>query len=714
MKYLNLILLLSIAILICTAISTAQTPPLSLHSLLKNDYETSLTALQTEIKDATAKKSISFVQLTTLAIDLQQTQGWETDAGKELLTVVAPVANTEKLLSGLRKLLQGDSSGVLEIFPVKEHGPELGQVMAAVKLLRAQGFSLAANALSVFIPIEQGERVKAWLHIPAAQRQAVTELMEARYPYPNVNRRMLMQATLELYTHPPVGLDIPAVDIMNLAISFGKGDVINTETMSQLLQDGRPDGAQRIRYLLSTATRDDYLQQLKSIDQRWDSAMNVLPLYQNAMNTVPEPWTRYIRLDYLEYLLWKTDNASFSSAQQGPQVLLAADGLLLGKEFQAATDKYAALYNDPGSDLPTRVDAWCGLLDSDPERAFKLSNKLLAKVTAMSLPTRRALVMAMARQLWHAVERDLPSASTPFNDRKGRIFQPLTNVTGWQKTSGQLMQRLVEIDAESFQRPTKYDVPDSLRLPAAVIFTLAQQPEQAVDILYRKLDYQIDPPPGGWRTIDGSADKEPMKTHDGSTPRAGESEKALADLLAIIMRSPQALECLPPLLNYLPGYLVSSINDCADTQHRLSLARSFAAVIKATVNMIDPLPKPLRLDLPAPPIREVDMTRFTALETAYRQGQHLDTVARMSPIFLREGLLPAMMTASNPKLLEALFILTTNTLDRYSAMTDDPKSARERELRILLSSLDNRRVYDTKPYANRLREKYGVGEGVRR
>lgn len=106
-------------------------------------------------------------------------------------------------------------------------------------------------------------------------------------------------------------------------------------------------------------------------------------------------------------------------------------------------------------------------------------------------------------------------------------------------------------------------------------------------MLYRKFDYKIDPPPGGWRMGDGSPDKEPLKPHDGSTPRAGESEKALAELLATITRNPRVAQCLPPLLNYLPGYLVTSINDCADSNQRLSLARSFSAVIKATVTMID-------------------------------------------------------------------------------------------------------------------------------
>ena len=708
MKYSNLILLFAIFMLLLTAIATAQTLPSSIQSLNKNDYQSSITALQTEIKVSIEKNNVTFVQLTTLAIALQKTQGWETEAGKALLTTVAPVADAGKILTGLRKLLREDSSGMLEIFSAKALIPELWQAMAALKLLYAQGFSVAANTLTVFTPVGQGERVMAWLRIPLAQRQTVTELMDARYPYPGVNRHMLMQAALELYKRPPADLDFPAADILELAISFGKEDVINASTMAQL-QGVRPEGAQKIRNLLFTATADDYLQQLNLIDPLWNSAIDVIPLYQKAMTTVPEPWTRHVRLDYLEFLLWKKDTATFTSTQQGTPMLFAADALLLGKEFPKATDKYAAVFTDPGSALPTRVDAWCGLLDSDPARAFAVSEKLLAEVAALPLPTRRVLVMALARQLWHAVERELPPASGTFSNGKGRICQPLTDVTGWQQTSAQLLQRLLEIDAESCLRPSKHDIPDTLRLPAATIFALAQQPEKSVDMLYRKFDYKIDPPPGGWRMGDGSPDKEPLKPHDGSTPRAGESEKALAELLATITRNPRVAQCLPPLLNYLPGYLVTSINDCADSNQRLSLARSFSAVIKATVTMIDPLPKPLRLDQPAPPIREVDMTRFAPLEKAYRQALFFEAVARMSPIFLREGLLPGMMSASNPKLLEALYTLTTDTLDRYSSLTDDPKSTREHELRIILAGLDNRRVYDTKPYANRLREKYGVG-----
>ena len=99
--------------------------------------------------------------------------------------------------------------------------------------------------------------------------------------------------------------------------------------------------------------------------------------YQASLRTVPEPYARELRLDYLEYLqlmLTSTDGEQakkdFEAARDGQAALLRADALLVEKEYQQATALYRTQLQQAGATLPARLDAWSGLLDSDPATAL--------------------------------------------------------------------------------------------------------------------------------------------------------------------------------------------------------------------------------------------------------------------------------------------------------------------------------------------------------
>ncbi|HEY3377312.1 MAG TPA: hypothetical protein VGL77_07430 [Armatimonadota bacterium] len=64
-----------------------------------------------------------------------------------------------------------------------------------------------------------------------------------------------------------------------------------------------------------------------------------------------------------------------------------------------------------------------------------------------------------------------------------------------------------------------------------------------------------------------------------------------------------------------------------------------------------------------------------------------------------------MQTASNPRFLDALFALVATCLDRYRDTGAPTKDVAYRATQVA-AALNSREVYDLKPYAQRLQERY--------
>ena len=270
-----------------------------------------------------------------------------------------------------------------------------------------------------------------------------------------------------------------------------------------------------------------------------------------------------------------------------------------------------------------------------------------------------------------------------------------------------MMQRLLQADALTILRKDAHQpIEASLRVPATLIFALAHQPEQAAEVLFRKIDYQIPPPPGGWTASLGAPfGPNAFKPHAGSTPNASEFEGNMKTVLDTMSRSDLYAERTPPLAAALVAALTAKIKENNSADKRFPLLPMLASTVKYTVDALDPLPVMLTRDQPLPPARPVDLQQFAPLATAIRSALALDSVAKATNVLLNDGLLPAMRTTRNPQLLDSVFELITATLDRYRATGANDKSfafEADDAFRVLSAY----RLYDLKPYAQRLREKY--------
>ena len=60
--------------------------------------------------------------------------------------------------------------------------------------------------------------------------------------------------------------------------------------------------------------------------------------------------------------------------------------------------------------------------------------------------------------------------------------------------------------------------------PGSACYPFAAKPEKVIEILSRTIDFQIPPPPGGWRIFDGTPTPDTDKPRKGSTPTSAETK----------------------------------------------------------------------------------------------------------------------------------------------------------------------------------------------
>jgi len=280
-------------------------------------------------------------------------------------------------------------------------------------------------------------------------------------------------------------------------------------------------------------------------------------------------------------------------------------------------------------------------------------------------------------------------------------FRPVHDVKDWETQATALASQLLETDTEACLRPDPRFTPDSFRYPAAMLYAFAGEPKKATEILSRTIEYQIPPPPGGWRIFDGTPAPDAEKPRTRTTPTLAETKKLTMQLMEDLARCPKADERVPALSAVLAKDIVDKLaQDTKDTDIRTHL-QELASVVKFTVVALDPLPRPLRTNQPPPPTRKVDMTRCAPIDAVVRKALTSDTVAKHALVLVNEGLRDALLTASNPELLTALTDLSSYTIQRYAEACKQPHYAVDERKR-LADYLTSRPVHDMKPYVTRL------------
>ena len=142
--------------------------------------------------------------------------------------------------------------------------------------------------------------------------------------------------------------------------------------------------------------------------------------------------------------------------------------------------------------------------------------------------------------------------------------------------------------------------------------------------------------------------------------------------------------------------LASHLEAADEDATAVSLARDLGALIRRYTREFGAVPNDPRSDSPEVEYLVWPISRATESALGSTSG------ARQGIVLAHEGIVPAMLTASDRHLLAQLFLLLEAALARYEEVAGPATEASEDAARALESRTD----LDLKPYAQRLRERF--------
>ncbi len=619
--------------------------------------------------------------------------------------------------------MTGDVQPVIKLYLGGDSEPAVYESIAATKILREQGYPLPTDVLVMLTrDFNVDQRVQAWVRLPKELRPPIDAYMTKRYPLKGINRRNLVLAAAAAFLKPPAKSEVEAKAFYDLALWFGKDTgVLNFELARQWIVAGKRDeGTQLIASLLREHPTDSALPQRAAVAliSVGDYA-GTTAIYRQALAVVPEPYTRAIRRDYAGYLRGLAERHpemtapdSLNTLEQQPDALLAGEAWLSDGKFPAAAACFRVQFADTAAPVERRLAAWDGLLDSDPAGALA-GGEALCRLLEQLDPAARAPLLRWCGWMVHrALGEEIPPDPRVHRLAAPWPARPLHDTPGWEGKVASLLTRLIAIDHDAFLQPDPRDYNTSLRATAAAGYALNQQGEAAYLALMCPLNYDVPPPPGGWTIFDGSPDKnaDQPRRHLSPTPREmekdlGELRDELARYQWATMRDNQPTGIGLPLSVAAAHHLSDELAAEQDPALLTAKVKCLGIAVSMATMALDPTPEIQHADRPAPPIRPVELAQFSPIDQAIRAAVKNDAVALHAKPLLEDGLLASLTTASNPQFTDALFALLTATFDRY-AEVEPHKSYVSFEADRLAAALAIRPIYDMKPYAQRLRDKY--------
>jgi hypothetical protein len=678
------------------------------------------------------KKILTFDRVTMIIVSLEKAKGWESENGKAVISLIEKKKSV-KVTASLKKLLKDDLTGAVEIFSDYFTRPGEKESETAVKVLRENGYNLAADAIGTIYPqLYTPDRITCWARIPADKRKPIDDFMQMRYRPGDLSRGTMIDVILKMADEPPVG-GLSADNYFALATRFGKDTrFFNMGTAYDFYYKRKLQMAAKIaKWLAKDKPADIELQRsvAKSLLDFGESHDNVIKFYNELINNTSEPYKRDIRFEYYEMLKKKrlvSDKESLAGIQQNGDALCAGDAFIVDALYEKATEKYILIMDDKNADIYQRSAAWSGLMDSDPVSAFKYVDDVISAIEAIKdKESKVKLAVWLGWQLNRMVMHEIPLAPGR-SIRNSRLqYKPIYDVKEWKNECALIMERLVKIDPVAFLTPEK-DTRKSLRYTAALLFALSGDNIKADEIIRREIKYMKDPPPGGWPFPPGSPDKDIKSPREFVSPDSMEIESLMLELMPALTRYNVANQTSPTaIINMqLPNFELMKVqnNQIVKSQNDTEIKSALIALGEQyyqSISFVDPLQRNLRIDKPAPAAREVNMKQVEELNTLIKSTFIDDIVCRNAPYFLRVGdlkydnqfyggMLKAMLTASNPELLKEMTKLTIYILDKYQQSAGSEKAAQEAD--IIINYISGRKIYDMTEYVKELRTKYPKSE----
>ena len=682
--------------------NTAKSQPQTLDQIFKQkNYVEYLTHLSDELTGIAASKS-PLETVTRVAVAMERTSGWDGEMDKKVREMMKDAADPLRYYDGFKQLLKQDTSGMDKLSQLPM--PSSDAFMRAYIVLHDHGFDLAANAVGVLSSDMPGKRMLYLASIPQAKREPVVKAFLLKVK-DRINRQMYADSALQLYLRPPDGITVDPREFLAVALKVGKGTkIVSFDTAEKLSQEDKFEEAIQMVTILAEAKPNDDLLQLRAVQMIRNTGKNdiALAFYKKALTRITEPQRREIRLDYLEYLQLLKKDDEITKLQNGNDALMAGDAFLVMKKYDEATKEYAKIAVNLKAPIEKRLASWIGVFDSSPNTALRNGNYFSQELAKADVKNRPALLAWICRQLWAVVSREVPPIPGSFRYSSRGNYRPLHDVKDWEKQAAVIATNLLKIDEVTCLRDDNLYISASFRYGAAMIYGMAGDAQKASDIISKPVEYQIDPPEGGWVIFDGTPMPDFDKPRKFNKPTENDKKKMILEVLADLSRCDKAAEKLPPLGAIIANDLIKQLPETKDNNEIRTCIQNLSAVVKYTVNALDPVPSVLRLDMPPPPTREVNMKMFEPIDAAVRKALLIDSVAVNSQLFMKECLLESLLSASNPNLLNSLTDLTSYTIQRYGEVSKNQLSAENSKGNIILY-MAARKVYDMKPYIERLK-----------
>ncbi len=638
-----------------------------------------------------------FKAILEIAIAIDKMNQWVGKPSAEALKILAGRPDEERWFRATGRMLRGQFDAAALFF--QGQPPPAGAWNAGAATLRRHGYPAQANAFLLLGcaagQFDPGAVVAARAGLTPAQRTPLETLVEKYAGRDRLEQLVLKALQQFAYPHlrPPARPGEPAVDAKEyfaVALRFapGCGERVFPGVGALAGLSKREEAAQIARALAAGRPDDARVQRCAAAFLAYTRDPGAAACYQAAIRLTPDPESRDARLEYLSYLLRARNTAEAAAGQSSPDPVAAGDAYLMAGKYPEAADLYRPPVSEAGLPLEKRLAAWAGLLDAEPAAALARGPALADEVGKAEDATRARLAAWMAGQLWRAVSHALPVCSRMGGSWWQRPFRPLVEAPEWASGSVALTERLLAADAAACLRPYSGKSPESLRGPFALLCALAGQPEKALETLQRRVQWEVP------------AVKEGGPTHTATAPDLGGVLGPMPGVLDSAAACPDAARNTPPLAVLCVNYAAGALPGARQNVEREAIARTFAGAVRATAEALDPRPAPDRVKGRTPG----DPAAFGPVGAAVREALKGEAGAGAVPVFLREGVQPALIAATNPQLLDALTALALDALDRHAAVAGAEKA--RAEAASLAGALEARKAPDMKPYAVRLRERF--------